>query len=1724
MMKKNLNILKALLLLMFMAAIPTSVWADDFTVERAVNLGQLDSWADISQFQWQEIDHAIQDNSEEMDALINLFYDPAPKDTVGFYNQIYAARDNQYIVLRLDKAQNNRPFYVRVTVVKSKDDPSQNSSKLYAVDKYAYIMPPIGEMQLEVKIWPRDEGEEMAKTYTFHSHSYGSMSLRTVMLDKSRIVPGNYDLQLIYYDKETEKSDTTYVPSLLTDKLYTFYTYNNGKLKEAYMRCDNFKRIKLRPEWWAVDAVTHVNDNSVTVMSGDKMPYNQHKRMDAPNPTYLDSRLFSHHDTLWVNLYLDNVRSTEVDGLTMHAVLADFDNNPVGDKLLTWGKDPVTDRLYVLTDGEPATIECYRDGYLPKLCMYPGSYDHITGVISRDSEEADIYLQSINAPVTSPTVTTAILSTLTPTVDLRGGKYICDIQESDILPTPLTETVFYDEYASHKDTAKIANGIEYDNYAAMEVAIVAPNNVPNTSVVSLKKVKGAEKNDIKTDNLTGESRVIYSPLYDYSYWTLRYDLNGYLDVNKSGRPAVAFDGTEVRQLPILANVFLDTDDMKKQMENAADERMDPKESGTQAEKWMTEKAPAAGMNMSLKIPKTSPYYVRWGFSADLFKAKKITVSYAIGAGVDFDFLKKDKDPDAPPTDPPSYSVTSSTYEEVGYEHTDASDIASPIIEFLGGNGIENPKEKDPNKLIQAQAGCAAFVEQYNQLGLPLTSVFSSDGDNWAQLFLGLELVDELSIRGNANIGFSCRIDFMNALAAIWPKPKVGDSWATKAAKWFGSNKITKALNDFFGVSIGANAGAQLNASAGIFAFHNLDDAWAPWKNHIIGFRFSGQAFFNLKLKAKIDAIIAGAEGGASLGAGINFKYAAGSRLDFRNGFSGSAYSWYAGMGLYYKVKFFGWSKYGEFQTGRLNAKQELIKPKSYKNPFDPNFLYFLSDLDDPRDKLAGSMMRRANSELPGMFMTNYVDYDQPVKFVSGGDSVIYQVSYENPNDYAIEVASSGDPVPLSDSSVGGCSDYDAASVPGTDLVVMEQAVGWIAQEDLEDSLHLDETVKRASRVYSIYYTKKKTGTKWYRPKPVYSSTETTSYKPRVAVAENGTGVAIWQEGLLGKGSWVTEKDTTDIADLVMTGQLMMSRYDGNETWTAPVPLMAVGENCILKDYRVTYDGSTAFVIVRKSDGTKSENVCMTVDAGNNITSHDVDQSDVMMNLRRVGNHNLLAWTSQPDSLSNSTFFQMKSYDMSGKPDQGINTSFMLENTEVEDFRIIPDLEAKSLDNVALLWRETNFAQDSTLIRLRAARLVPNKDGGFGFGTPITAVQIKDNNDIYGFDGFMTKEKIQVCYVAADSLGNSQLNKTAAYFGNAFNYTIAFDNDNNQGFQCDKDEINLLVTVDNYGTSTISECVLAIGDQQYPLNMKIPAGNSAQERITIPYIIGTGVNTTMYVKYDDVLGIQEQSYARYMARRRARMDGINRRTAEEKTEDATYEQQTKAFYPYHPRLECFVAAQHVHENGDNHITICVRNYARRQSGSDFAYIVGLKENAHSPVVYIGGGEGHIQYDTKMIFNTPEEVKGDGGCMHDFGSYRAGYVTITVPNVTEKKEMFVGATLVYKDPKSGWYMQLTPDYNSDSKNGVVTLYPSSEVVSVKNIYNNDDAGNHMRVSRQGSNLLVTGAEPRQQVRLYQANGAIMGRQQADESGRVTFTAPGVSGVGLISTDKETVKFAY
>ena len=538
-----------------------------------------------------------------------------------------------------------------------------------------------------------------------------------------------------------------------------------------------------------------------------------------------------------------------------------------------------------------------------------------------------------------------------------------------------------------------------------------------------------------------------------------------------------------------------------------------------------------------------------------------------------------------------------------------------------------------------------------------------------------------------------------------------------------------------------------------------------------------------------------------------------------------------------------------------------------------------------------------------------------------------------------------------------------------------------------------------------------------------------------------------------------------------------------------------------------------------------------VDGNNTVTTQTLAYTDEPVRLHRVGDYNLMGWMSVADSLSGTTCIRVKSCGMDGKDKKGINSSLILNEISADEFTIVADMQAKSLSNVALLWREQVIENDTTRMRLRASRLVPDENGSFHLGTPVTAVQMEEGGNIYMFDGYMTKEKIDVCYVGSDKEGNLQLNRKAAYFGNSFGYTVQFDPAENQGFQCSKDEITLLVTVTNYGTSTIKKCVLTVDDDKvFPLDMTIPAGMSAQERVIVPYVLGTGVDTKMTVEYDDVLGIEEEnaSNARGLYGATNAGDGQRRSIRERKT---------ARFFPYKPKLECFVVAQKVDENGDNYITVCVRNYACRRLPKNFGIVVGLKETSYGSIVYATKGNDHIKYETKVLLCNLEDIGEGNNYMYDYGSYRAGYVTLKVPGVTEKEKMYVGATLAYKLPITGEYVRayklpITGEYvriqpktySGSDNSGVVTLYPSPQVVAVDHVYSNGDKASQMHVSRSGDRLLVTGAKAGAQVRLYQANGIVLARKMAGDDGRAFFPVMSGSGVGLVSSGNETVKFAY
>ena len=130
-----------------------------------------------------------------------------------------------------------------------------------------------------------------------------------------------------------------------------------------------------------------------------------------------------------------------------------------------------------------------------------------------------------------------------------------------------------------------------------------------------------------------------------------------------------------------------------------------------------------------------------------------------------------------------------------------------------------------------------------------------------------------------------------------------------------------------------------------------------------------------------------------------------------------------------------------------------------------------------------------------------------------------------------------------------------------------------------------------------------------------------------------------------------------LSDLMMNGHLMMSRFDGNETWSEPVKLVELNEDFCLKDYRVAYDGTSAFIVARRSiSSVQYENVGIMVDGNNTVTKQTMDDIVGAVGLHRVGDYNLVSWMTIADSTKNEMCVRIKSFGIDGKEKKGINSS------------------------------------------------------------------------------------------------------------------------------------------------------------------------------------------------------------------------------------------------------------------------------------------------------------------------------------------------------------------------------------------------------------------------------------------------------------------------------------
>ena len=132
-------------------------------------------------------------------------------------------------------------------------------------------------------------------------------------------------------------------------------------------------------------------------------------------------------------------------------------------------------------------------------------------------------------------------------------------------------------------------------------------------------------------------------------------------------------------------------------------------------------------------------------------------------------------------------------------------------------------------------------------------------------------------------------------------------------------------------------------------------------------------------------------------AGVYLKYAAGDRLLFDRPFHGAAWSYRAGFGLYYRLKLLCWTKHGEKMWGGIDYKPaELIGNKTSSNPFHKDYQNYMASGNKT------NAPARVES-LPGEFVAKSVDSDYPIRFLSGGDSIVYKSESSSPNSRYLRV-------------------------------------------------------------------------------------------------------------------------------------------------------------------------------------------------------------------------------------------------------------------------------------------------------------------------------------------------------------------------------------------------------------------------------------------------------------------------------------------------------------------------------------------------------------------------------------------------------------------------------------------------------------------------------------------------------------------------------------------------
>ena len=613
-----------------------------------------------------------------------------------------------------------------------------------------------------------------------------------------------------------------------------------------------------------------------------------------------------------------------------------------------------------------------------------------------------------------------------------------------------------------------------------------------------------------------------------------------------------------------------------------------------------------------------------------------------------------------------------------------------------------------------------------------------------------------------------------------------------------------------------------------------------FKSTTIDFFFDYQA--RLKVcawaYAGIDLWIAKAVAGVRGGACIDMH----SRSYVTKGQSGMKTTLQAKMEAFAEARFMFWTAKKVWPI--FNVYKEYLVPNNPSNPFHPSNPEPIFSLSRQNvTKSYKKLRRKVIADLGTPIISNVNGMARP-DYLFGGESLLFNnlKTASNYNDDRLQLYNNGSKDDLVSTGINAPM-YDfseAHNDNGMEVVAFEQVKEAIDGSALDAMSENDQT-KSVTEKSEIHVAMRQNGGSWTtQPVGTYWG-NIGCVTPAVAVQNDGKAAVIWQQGIA---------KFNNEGSRYIDGSLMLSRYDGS-SWEEPIEIKRLHRRSVPADYQLSMKQDSILVMMTLQQDVENEEkqatvVYVNISPENKVRERYTQVEGVNPQMVSVNGANLVGYIKTNESGRDVV---LSTVDMKGEPTGKLSGSLGMNKRTVNDYRLVVEDEATDLEDVALLWsqsdQETSENEDGTTTvniknRVYASKLCSH-DKVLYFSTPVEVATMPDDVSLASMDGYLSDRDMKVAYCVTNEQDGGAVLENSIVFDNDIDHRANFN-----AYEVKNDSlVPITITVANNGFQPIGSVDVTMNGETTSHNVLIMPQEKSE--LTVYYPVDDNFDGT--IDYD-----------------------------------------------------------------------------------------------------------------------------------------------------------------------------------------------------------------------------------------------------------------------------------